>query len=48
MINPGLIRTEGGKRNVHGPIVEIMERNTLVPRLGQPEDIASAVASCLG
>ena len=44
VINPGLIRTEGGKRNVHGPMVEIMERNTLVPRLGQPEDIAAAVA----
>ena len=44
VINPGLIRTEGGKRNVFGPMVEIMERNTLVPRLGQPEDIAAAVA----
>jgi NAD(P)-dependent dehydrogenase (short-subunit alcohol dehydrogenase family) len=43
-INPGLIRTEGGKRNVTGPLVEIMERNTLTPRLGQPEDIAACVA----
>jgi|tagenome__1003787_1003787.scaffolds.fasta_scaffold20981188_5 NAD(P)-dependent dehydrogenase (short-subunit alcohol dehydrogenase family) len=43
-INPGLIRTEGGKKNVAGPMVEIMERNTLSPRLGQPEDIAALVA----
>jgi NAD(P)-dependent dehydrogenase (short-subunit alcohol dehydrogenase family) len=43
-INPGLIRTEGGKRNVYGPMVEIMQRNTLAPRLGQPEDIAACVA----
>jgi NAD(P)-dependent dehydrogenase (short-subunit alcohol dehydrogenase family) len=43
-INPGLIRTEGGKKNVYGPMVGIMEANTLAPRLGQPEDIAAAVA----
>ncbi len=43
-INPGLIRTEGGKRNVAGPLVGIMESNTLVPRLGEPEDIAGCVA----
>jgi NAD(P)-dependent dehydrogenase (short-subunit alcohol dehydrogenase family) len=43
-INPGLIRTEGGKRNVYGPMVEIMQRNTLGPRLGLPEDIAACVA----
>jgi NAD(P)-dependent dehydrogenase (short-subunit alcohol dehydrogenase family) len=43
-INPGLIRTEGGKLNVTGPLVEVMERNTLAPRLGQPEDIAACVA----
>lgn len=43
-INPGLIRTEGGKRNVAGAMVEIMEHNTLTPRLGQPEDIAACVA----
>ncbi|MEP7348615.1 MAG: SDR family oxidoreductase [Sphingorhabdus sp.] len=43
-ISPGLIRTEGGKKNVHGPMVEIMERNTLAPRLGQPEDIAAMAA----
>ncbi|MGH8445383.1 MAG: SDR family NAD(P)-dependent oxidoreductase [Solimonas sp.] len=46
-ICPGLIRTEGGKKNVHGPMVEIMERNTLVPRLGVPEDVAAmAVYLC--
>jgi NAD(P)-dependent dehydrogenase (short-subunit alcohol dehydrogenase family) len=46
-ICPGLIRTEGGKKNVHGPMVEIMERNTLAPRLGQPEDVgALAVYLC--
>lgn len=46
-ICPGLIRTEGGKKNVHGPMVEIMERNTLAPRLGRPEDVgAMAVYLC--
>jgi NAD(P)-dependent dehydrogenase (short-subunit alcohol dehydrogenase family) len=46
-ICPGLIRTDGGKKNVHGPMVEIMERNTLAPRLGQPEDVgALAVYLC--
>jgi NAD(P)-dependent dehydrogenase (short-subunit alcohol dehydrogenase family) len=44
VINPGLIRTEGGKQNVAGPMVGIMEANTPNPRLGQPEDIAAAVA----
>ena len=43
-INPGLIRTEGGKRNVFGPMVDVMERNTLATRLGLPEDIAACVA----
>jgi NAD(P)-dependent dehydrogenase (short-subunit alcohol dehydrogenase family) len=43
-VNPGLTRSEGGKRNVFGPMVGIMERNTLTPRLGEPEDIAAAVA----
>ena len=47
VVNPGLTRTEGGKRNVHGPMVEIMEHNTLTPRLGQPEDIAAAVVFLL-
>lgn len=43
-IAPGLIRTEGGKKNVHGPMVAIMEANTLMPRLGKPEDIAAMAA----
>jgi NAD(P)-dependent dehydrogenase (short-subunit alcohol dehydrogenase family) len=43
-INPGLIRSEGGKKNVYGPMVDILSANTLTPRLGQPEDIAAAVA----
>jgi NAD(P)-dependent dehydrogenase (short-subunit alcohol dehydrogenase family) len=43
-INPGLIRTEGGRRNVHGEMVDIQLRNTLTPRLGEAEDIAAAVA----
>src|SRR3954468_13284887 len=43
-INRGLIRTEGGKRNVHGAMVDIQLRNTLTPRLGEAEDIAAAVA----
>jgi NAD(P)-dependent dehydrogenase (short-subunit alcohol dehydrogenase family) len=42
-INPGLIRTEGGVKNVYGPMVEVMERNTLVPRLGQAPDVAAMV-----
>jgi NAD(P)-dependent dehydrogenase (short-subunit alcohol dehydrogenase family) len=46
-INPGLIRTEGGKKNVYGPMVEIMARNTLVPRLGEGADVgAMAVYLC--
>ena len=43
-ISPGLIRTEGGQKNVQGAMVGVMERNTLTPRLGLPEDIAAAVA----
>ncbi|MEP6867541.1 MAG: SDR family oxidoreductase [Novosphingobium sp.] len=43
-ISPGLIRTEGGKKNVHGPMLGIMEANTLAPRLGKPEDIAAMAA----
>jgi NAD(P)-dependent dehydrogenase (short-subunit alcohol dehydrogenase family) len=43
-INPGLIRTEGGKGNVPEAMLPIMQRNTLVPRLGKVEDIAAAVA----
>ena len=43
-INPGLIRTEGGKGNVPEAMLPIMQRNTLVPRLGMAEDIAATVA----
>jgi NAD(P)-dependent dehydrogenase (short-subunit alcohol dehydrogenase family) len=43
-ISPGLIRTEGGRRNVHGAMVDIQLRNTLTTRLGEAEDIAAAVA----
>ena len=43
-ISPGLIRTEGGKKNVQGEMVTVMERNTLTPRLGLPEDVAAMVA----
>jgi NAD(P)-dependent dehydrogenase (short-subunit alcohol dehydrogenase family) len=47
VINPGLIRTEGGKKNVYGPMVDIMSVNTLTPRLGQATDIgAMAVYLC--
>jgi NAD(P)-dependent dehydrogenase (short-subunit alcohol dehydrogenase family) len=46
-INPGLIRTEGGMKNVYGPMVDIMARNTLSPRLGQAADVAAmAVFLC--
>jgi NAD(P)-dependent dehydrogenase (short-subunit alcohol dehydrogenase family) len=43
-ISPGLIRTEGGQKNVQGAMVKVMADNTLAPRLGLPEDIAAAVA----
>jgi NAD(P)-dependent dehydrogenase (short-subunit alcohol dehydrogenase family) len=43
-INPGLIRTDGNKGNVPDAMLPIMERNTLVPRLGKAEDVAAAVA----
>jgi NAD(P)-dependent dehydrogenase (short-subunit alcohol dehydrogenase family) len=43
-ISPGLIRTEGGSKNVQGEMLTVMERNTLTPRLGLPEDIAATVA----
>lgn len=47
VINPGLIRTEGGKKNVYGPVVDIMVANTLTPRLGQASDVAAmAVYLC--
>jgi NAD(P)-dependent dehydrogenase (short-subunit alcohol dehydrogenase family) len=47
VINPGLIRTERGQQNLTGPILAIMERNTLAPRLGVPMDIgAMAVYLC--
>jgi NAD(P)-dependent dehydrogenase (short-subunit alcohol dehydrogenase family) len=46
-ISPGLTRTEGGKKNVHGAMVEIQLRNTLTTRLGLPEDQAAAVAFLL-
>lgn len=46
-INPGLIRTEGGKQNVHGPILDIVARNHLTPYVGRPEDVgAMAVYLC--
>ena len=46
-INPGLIRTEGGKKNVYGPMVDIMANNTLAPRLGEGSDVAAmAVFLC--
>jgi NAD(P)-dependent dehydrogenase (short-subunit alcohol dehydrogenase family) len=43
VINPGLIRTEGGQKSLTGPILAIMERNTLTPRLGVPMDIGAMV-----
>lgn len=43
-VSPGLIRTEGGKKNVHGEVLEVMKRNTLTPRLGKPEDVGAMVA----
>ncbi|HSW04934.1 SDR family NAD(P)-dependent oxidoreductase [Aquabacterium sp.] len=42
-INPGLIQVEA-RKNMPAPVVEIMLRNTLVPRLGLPEDIGGMVA----
>ena len=46
-ILPGLIRTEGGKKNVHGQILDIVSRNHLTPYVGQAEDVAAmAVYLC--
>lgn len=46
-ICPGLTRTEGGKKNVHGPILDIMVRNTLTPYVGESPDVAAmAVFLC--
>jgi NAD(P)-dependent dehydrogenase (short-subunit alcohol dehydrogenase family) len=46
-VSPGLIRSQGGMKNVFGPMVDIMAANTLTPRLGQPADVAAmAVYLC--
>lgn len=46
-INPGLVRTEGGKKNVFGPILDIVSRNHLTPYVGQGSDIGDvAVFLC--
>ena len=46
-ILPGLIRTEGGKKNVHGQILDIVARNHLTPYVGEAEDVAAmAVYLC--
>ena len=42
-IAPGVIRTPALDQNVPRESLSVFEANTLVPRLGQPEDIANAV-----
>jgi NAD(P)-dependent dehydrogenase (short-subunit alcohol dehydrogenase family) len=42
-ISPGTIMTPSVVSNVPQAVQDIMERNTLVPRLGQPEDVANLV-----
>jgi NAD(P)-dependent dehydrogenase (short-subunit alcohol dehydrogenase family) len=42
-ISPGTIMTPSVVSNVPVQVQEIMERNTLVPRLGQPSDVANLV-----
>ena len=47
VINPGLIVTEGGSKNVPPEMRELLLRHTLTPRVGVPEDIgAFAVYLC--
>jgi NAD(P)-dependent dehydrogenase (short-subunit alcohol dehydrogenase family) len=47
VINPGLILTEGGTKHLDPKVIDVLARNTLAPRLGQPEDIgALAVYLC--
>ena len=47
VINPGLILTEGGTKNLPPAMVDILLRHTLTPRVGVPDDIgAFAVYLC--
>ena len=47
VINPGLILTDGGTKHLDPRIIDVLARNTLAPRLGQPMDIgALAVYLC--
>jgi NAD(P)-dependent dehydrogenase (short-subunit alcohol dehydrogenase family) len=42
-IAPGVIRTPALDANVPGEAIAVYEANTLVPRIGRPDDVASAV-----
>ncbi|HVM65278.1 MAG TPA: glucose 1-dehydrogenase [Acidimicrobiales bacterium] len=42
-VSPGTIMTPSVANNVPPVVLEIMERNALVPRLGKPEDVANLV-----
>jgi NAD(P)-dependent dehydrogenase (short-subunit alcohol dehydrogenase family) len=42
-ISPSLIMTPSVAANVPPEVVSIMEKNTLVPRVGRPEDVANLV-----
>jgi NAD(P)-dependent dehydrogenase (short-subunit alcohol dehydrogenase family) len=42
-VSPGTIMTPSVASNVPAEVQQIMERNTLVPRLGQPSDVANLV-----
>jgi NAD(P)-dependent dehydrogenase (short-subunit alcohol dehydrogenase family) len=47
VINPGLVMTEGGTRDLPPGVVETLRRHTLTPRVGEPGDIgALAVYLC--
>lgn len=46
-VSPGLVLTDGCKKNISDEIETIMAENTLAPRLGQPDDLAAmAVFLC--
>jgi NAD(P)-dependent dehydrogenase (short-subunit alcohol dehydrogenase family) len=43
VVNPGLIVTERGRQTMAPAVREVLQRHTLTPRLGEPDDIAALV-----
>lgn len=43
-VSPGVVLTEGARQSMAPEMIGILERNTLVDRLGHPDDVAGAVA----